>query len=58
MKLDADGMERYDMEITREGVNGAKVTKLYGLHEQEVAGARHAAQLRNRRGEAVTIKVI
>lgn len=57
MKKDADGMKRYDMEITREGKGGAKTTKLYGLHEQEVQAARHQSRIQTRRGDTVTIKV-
>jgi hypothetical protein len=57
MIIDADGMARYDMKITREGKGGTRVTKLYEMHEQEVALARNQSRIQNRRGDTVTIKV-
>jgi len=57
-KRDADGMVRVDLEWTIEGRNGTKTGKLYGLHEQEVMGARHSLKLRARRGDTVTVREI
>ncbi len=57
-KPDTDGMLRCDLEWTIEGRNGTRTGKLYGLHEQEVLGARHSINLKARRGDTVTIKEI
>lgn len=55
---DADGMTRVDLEWTIEGCKGTKTGKLYGLHEQEVMGAKEAIKNRARRGDTVTIRDI
>ena len=57
-KQDADGMTRVDLEWTIEGRKGTTSGKLYGLHEQEVAGAEQAIKLRARRGDTIGIKRI
>lgn len=59
-KRDADGMLRVDLEWTIEGsrLRGTRTGKLYGLHEQEIMGAKHAIQLLARRGDTVTIREI
>jgi len=57
-KRDADGMVRVNLEWTIEGRNGTKTGKLYGLHEQEVMGAKRSLKLRARRGDTVTVREI
>lgn len=55
-KQDADGMTRVDLEWQIEGSKGTRTGKLYGLHEQEVMGAKAAIKLHARRGDTVTIR--
>lgn len=57
-KRDADGMIRVDLEWTIEGRQGTRAGKLYGLHEQEVMGAKRAIKLRAKRGDTVTVREI
>lgn len=57
-KRDADGMTRVDLEWTIEGKRGTKTGQLYGLHEQEVMGAKDAVRLRARTGDTVTIREV
>jgi hypothetical protein len=57
-KRDADGMTRVDLEWTIEGRTATKTGKLYGLHEQEVMGAKQAIRLRARRGDTVTVREV
>lgn len=57
-KRDADGVTRVDLEWAIEGCKGTRTGRLYGLHEQEVAGAKHALSLRARRGDTVTVRTI
>jgi hypothetical protein len=57
-KRDADGMTRVDLEWTIEEAKATKTGKLYGLHEQEVMGAKQAIKLRARRGDTVTVREI
>lgn len=57
-KRDADGMIRVDLEWTIEGRKGTKTGKLYGLHEQEIMGARQAIKLRARPGDTVTVREV
>lgn len=57
VKRDANGMTRYDMEWKVEGKGKVRSGRLYGLHDQEVLGARHAISLKVRRGDTVTVRV-
>lgn len=57
-KPDADGMLRVDLKWTIEGSEETKTGKVYGLHEQEVMGAKHALKRLARRGDTVTVREI
>lgn len=57
-KRDADGMIRVDLEWTIEGRNGTRTGKLYGLHEEELANAKHGIKRAARRGDSVTIRQV
>lgn len=57
MQRDADGMTRVDLEWTIEG-RQTTTGRLYGLHEQEVMGAKQAIRQRARRGDTVIIREI
>ncbi|BEL07805.1 hypothetical protein Q0Z83_059960 [Actinoplanes sichuanensis] len=55
--MDSDGVTRWDVEWEIQGRKGTRSGKLHELHEQEVAGARHAIRLHARRGDTVNIRV-
>jgi len=57
---DSDGMVRVDLEWTIEGTRkkGTRSGKLYGLHEQEVIGAKATIKLHAQRGDTITIRLI
>jgi hypothetical protein len=57
-KRDADGMNRVDLEWTIEGRKGTRTGKLYGLHEQEVMGAKQSIKLHARRGDTITVREV
>lgn len=57
-KLGYGGMIRVNLEWTIEGKDGVQTGKLYGLHEMEVMGAKHALKLRARRGDTITVREI
>jgi hypothetical protein len=51
-------MVRVDLEWTIEGRKGTRTGKLYGLHAQEVMGAKHALKLQARRGDTITVREV
>jgi hypothetical protein len=57
-KQDADGLTRVDLEWSIAGRKGTKTGKLYGLHEAEVLGAKHAIKLHARRGDTINVREI
>lgn len=56
MMIDADGIERVNLEWSIEGKNGTTGGWLMELHEQEVAQAKVSLKQRARRGDTVLIK--
>lgn len=58
VQVDADGMERVNVEWAIEGRTKTQRGKLYGLHAQELANAKEAINKRARCGDTVTIRLI
>lgn len=58
MQPDADGIVRVDLEWSIEGSKGTQTGKLYGLHPQEVLGAKQALRQRAKRGDTITVREI
>lgn len=59
MMIDADGVERVNLEWSIEGKDGkVKSGTLYELHEGEVATSKAAIKRQARRGDTVTITAI